>query len=65
MWIKATLAITSNSVPNDYKIQIRADVGSTFHGDTSIDDLKITDGPCEGKPFCVIFLLISLLVLGH
>lgn len=40
--------IAAGTVPNDYKIVIEADVGSSYHGDIAIDDLHISDS-CTGK----------------
>ncbi|XP_053390446.1 MAM domain-containing glycosylphosphatidylinositol anchor protein 1-like [Mercenaria mercenaria] len=47
-WNKASVTIARDSVPNDYKIVLMADVGATYHGDTAVDDLIIHDGPCQG-----------------
>ncbi|XP_045183537.2 uncharacterized protein LOC123541967 isoform X2 [Mercenaria mercenaria] len=48
-WNKASVTITDHSVPNDYIIVLKADVGSTFHGDTAVDDLVIYEGSCQGS----------------
>ncbi|XP_053396082.1 MAM and LDL-receptor class A domain-containing protein 1-like [Mercenaria mercenaria] len=48
-WNKASVTIARDSVPNDYRIVLMADVGATYHGDTAVDDLFIHDGPCQGS----------------
>ncbi|XP_053389990.1 MAM and LDL-receptor class A domain-containing protein 1-like [Mercenaria mercenaria] len=48
-WNKASVTIARDSVPNDYRIVLLADVGATYHGDTAVDDLIIHDGPCQGS----------------
>ncbi|XP_053390840.1 fibropellin-1-like, partial [Mercenaria mercenaria] len=48
-WNKASVTITDHFVPNDYIIVLKADVGSTFHGDTAVDDLVIYEGSCRGN----------------
>ncbi|XP_053388662.1 MAM domain-containing glycosylphosphatidylinositol anchor protein 2-like [Mercenaria mercenaria] len=48
-WNKASVTIARDSVPNDYRIVLMADVGATYHGNTAVDDLIIHDGPCQGS----------------
>ncbi|XP_053373135.1 fibropellin-1-like isoform X3 [Mercenaria mercenaria] len=45
-WIKASVTIPSHRVPNDYTIVLTGDIGPTYHGDTAIDDLSISEGKC-------------------
>ncbi|XP_053404933.1 MAM and LDL-receptor class A domain-containing protein 1-like isoform X1 [Mercenaria mercenaria] len=46
-WKQAVISIPVSSVPNDYKIKIVADVGPTYHGDISIDDVIISTKTCS------------------
>ncbi|XP_060597143.1 MAM and LDL-receptor class A domain-containing protein 1-like [Ruditapes philippinarum] len=45
-WFVTSANIPASTVPNDYKIIIEADVGSSYHGDIGIDDLHISDSSC-------------------
>ncbi|XP_045183563.2 uncharacterized protein LOC123541998 [Mercenaria mercenaria] len=49
-WNKAVVTIPINSIPHDYKVVVKADVGTTPHGDIAIDDLMLNKGPCENNP---------------
>lgn len=48
-WYKASLTISSQLIPKDYRIMIKADVADPGFGDTSIDDLVIRKTQCPGK----------------
>lgn len=47
-WNKASVTILSNQIPNNYRLLITGNVGSTYKGDTAIDDLALNDGACKG-----------------
>ncbi|XP_045171625.2 MAM and LDL-receptor class A domain-containing protein 1-like [Mercenaria mercenaria] len=48
-WLMGSVNIPASSVPNDYKIVIQGDVGSSYHGDTALDDIHIKDSTCSAS----------------
>lgn len=44
-WLEAKLTIPKQTHP--YKIDFQATRGASFHGDVSLDDISIKDGPCS------------------
>ena len=47
-WHTALVSILDSQVPKDYFFLVEANVGSSYHSDTALDDLHIKDDTCVG-----------------